>query len=54
MYHLRILSEDKMANLSQSYDNVVITPKETSSALDLVIQNLSKSFGFVGNLGGKK
>lgn len=54
VYHLRILSEDKMANLSQSYDNVVITPKETSSALDLVIQNLSKSFGFVGNLGGKK
>ncbi len=54
VYHLRILSEDKMSNLSQSYDNVVITPKETSSALNLVIQNLSKSFGFVGNLGGKK
>jgi hypothetical protein len=54
VYHLRILTEDKMANLSQSYDNVVITPKETSSALNLVIENLSKSFGFVGSLGGKK
>ncbi len=54
VYHLRILTEDKRANLSQSYDNVVITPKETSSALNLVIQNLSKSFGFINNFGGKK
>lgn len=54
VYHLRILTEDKTNNLSQSYDNVVITPKETSSALNLVIDNLSKSFGFIGNIGGLK
>lgn len=54
VYHLRILTEDKMANMSQSYDNVVITPKETSSALNLVIQNLSKSFGFISNFGTEK
>jgi len=52
VYHLRVLTEDKMVNLTQSYDNVVITPKATKSALNLVIENLSKSFGFVSNLSG--
>ncbi|MCW1949380.1 MAG: fibronectin type III domain-containing protein [Candidatus Shapirobacteria bacterium] len=54
VYHMRIITEDKMTNGSQSYDNVVITPKETSSALNLVIQNLSKSFGFISNFGTMK
>jgi len=52
VYHLRVITEDKMANVTVSSDNVVITPKETKSALDLVIENLSKSFGFINNLSG--
>lgn len=52
VYHLRVITEDKMANITVSSDNVVITPKETKSALDLVIENLSKSFGFISNLSG--
>ncbi|HPT66181.1 MAG TPA: fibronectin type III domain-containing protein [Candidatus Woesebacteria bacterium] len=52
VYHFRVVTEDKIGNVSMSYDNVVITSKETKSALDLVIENLSKSFGFVSNLSG--
>lgn len=52
VYHLRVLSEDKSANLSVSYDNVVLTTKATRSALDLVVESLSKSFGFVKNISG--
>jgi len=50
VYHLRVLAEDRVGNLATSYDNVVITPKATRSALDLVVENLSKSFGFFNNL----
>ncbi|MFA5828558.1 MAG: fibronectin type III domain-containing protein [Candidatus Shapirobacteria bacterium] len=50
VYHLRVLAEDRVQNLTMSYDNVVITPKATRSALDLVVENLSKSFGFFNNL----
>ena len=52
VYHLRVLSEDKVGNLTKSYDNVLITSKATKSALNLVIENLSKSFGFISNLSG--
>lgn len=52
VYHFRVITEDKIGNATVSHDNVVITPKETRSALDLVIENLSKSFGFVSNLSG--
>ena len=52
VYHLRVLSEDKSLNLSISYDNVVLTTKATRSALDLVVESLSKSFGFVKNISG--
>jgi hypothetical protein len=52
VYHLRVVTEDKIGNAAMSYDNVVITSKETKSALNLVIENLSKSFGFVSNLSG--
>jgi len=52
VYHFRVVTEDKIGNVNMSYDNVVITSKETRSALDLVIENLSKSFGFVSNLSG--
>lgn len=50
IYHLRALSKDKSNNLAQSFDTVIITPKSTKDALDLVIQNLSATFGFLNNL----
>ena len=50
VYHLRVVTKDKMGNVSQSYDNVVVMPKATKSALDLVVGSLSKSFGFFSNL----
>jgi hypothetical protein len=47
IYHLRALSKDKADNLGQSLDTVIITPKSTKDALNLVIENLSKTFGFL-------
>lgn len=52
VYHFRVVTEDRIGNATVSYDNVVITPKETRSAFDLVIENLSKSFGFVSGFSG--
>ncbi len=46
-YHLRALSKDEGGNTGQSIDTVTITPKATTSALDLVIGNLSEVFGFL-------
>lgn len=50
IYHLRALSKDKSTNLGTSFDTVVITPKSTKDALNLVIDNLSKTFGFLKNI----
>ncbi|MFH0773128.1 MAG: hypothetical protein V1922_02350 [bacterium] len=47
IYHLRALSKDKGNNVGQSLDTVIITPKSTKDALNLVIDNLSKTFGFI-------
>jgi hypothetical protein len=47
VYHLRALAKDSYGNLAQSVDKVIITPKATESALDLVITNLSSVFGFL-------
>lgn len=47
IYHLRALSKDKANNVGQSLDTVIITPKSTKDALNLVIDNLSKTFGFL-------
>lgn len=47
IYHLRALSKDKGNNVGQSLDTVIITPKSTKDALNLVIDNLSKTFGFL-------
>jgi hypothetical protein len=52
VYHLRVVSKDKNENIAYSYDNVIVTPKATQSALNLVINSLSKSFGFVSNFSG--
>jgi len=54
IYHLRALSKDKAGNLATSFDMVVITPKATKSALSLVIESLSKTFGFLGGLNIKQ
>jgi hypothetical protein len=50
VYHLRVITKDKIGNLGESYDNVVVMPKATKSALDLVVGSLSKSFSFFSNL----
>ncbi|GAB4026676.1 MAG: hypothetical protein Fur0011_2860 [Candidatus Microgenomates bacterium] len=50
VYHLKVVSADKANNESQSIDQVVITPKATRSALNLVISNLSQAFGFLGGI----
>lgn len=51
VYHLKIISKDRIGNLVESLDTVTVTPKATKSALDLVVNSLSKSFGFFENLG---
>jgi hypothetical protein len=50
VYHFKALSKDKSGNLAESVDTVVITPKATQSALNLVVGNLSQAFGFLGGL----
>lgn len=50
VYHVRVVTKDKIGNATQSWDNVIITPKATRSALNLVVDSLSKSFGFFSNL----
>ena len=48
VYHLRALSKDQYSNVGESVDKVVITPKATDNALDLVVSNMSLIFGFLG------
>ncbi len=47
IYHLRALSKDKTNNNGKSGDYVVVTPKSTKDALNLVIESLSKTFKFL-------
>jgi len=47
IYHLQATSKDKAGNVGKSFDTVVVTPKSTQAALTLVIENLSKTFGFL-------
>lgn len=49
VYHLRAISKDKAGNEAKSVDNVMITPKATDNALDLVITSLTEAFGFFGS-----
>lgn len=51
IYHLRAVSKDKSSNVGQSFDTVIVTPKSTKDALNLVIDNLAKTFGFLKNIG---
>ncbi len=50
IYHFRIMSADKNKNKGISQDVVVITPNATKDALNLVVDKLSKTFGFLKRL----
>lgn len=52
VYHLKVVTKDRIGNVTESFDSVVVTPKATKSAFDLVVGSLSKSFGFVNGLSG--
>ncbi|KKS93597.1 MAG: hypothetical protein UV68_C0019G0001 [Candidatus Collierbacteria bacterium GW2011_GWC2_43_12] len=52
VYHFKAMSADKTNNVGESTDMVIITPKATQSALNLVVGNLSQAFGFLGGLAG--
>lgn len=52
VYRLKAVSADLGNNTAESIDTVVITPKATQSALNLVVGNLSQAFGFLGGLAG--
>lgn len=47
VYHLRAISKDEYGNTAESIDKVVITPKATENALDLVITSMSSIFEFL-------
>lgn len=47
VYHLRAISKDSYSNEAKSINKVVITPKATENALDLVVNSLSATFGFL-------
>jgi len=50
VYHLKAVSQDEAGNEAQSIDSVIITPKATDSALNLVVNNLSQAFSFLKNV----
>lgn len=47
VYHLRAVSQDAAGNVGESMDKVVVTPRATENALDLVLSNLQFIFGFM-------
>lgn len=47
VYHLRAISVDAAGNEAFSVDKVVVTPKATENALDLVVNNLVGIFSFL-------
>jgi hypothetical protein len=49
VYHLRAITKDEAGNEGASLDKVVVTPKATENALDLVMTNLDFIFGFLQN-----
>lgn len=50
IYHLRAVSKDKGGNVGSSQDTVIVTPRSTKDALNIVIENLTQTFGFLGGL----
>jgi hypothetical protein len=47
IYHLRAVTKDLADNEGLSLDKVVVTPKATENAMDLVLNNLQFTFGFL-------
>lgn len=47
VYHLRAISKDSNGNPGRSIDTATIAPKVTDDALNLVLQNLRETFGFL-------
>lgn len=47
VYHMRAVSTDAAGNEAFSIDKVVVTPKATENALDLVVNNLVGIFSFL-------
>jgi hypothetical protein len=50
IYHFRVISKDKAGNIGYSEDTVIITPRATKDALNLVIQSLGRTFSFLNNV----
>jgi len=50
VYRYRVLSRDRSDNKTTSEAYVLLTPQKEVSALDLIIQNLQSSFGWVRKL----
>jgi hypothetical protein len=49
-YHLRAVSKDGAGNLTKGDDNVIITGKKKDSVLDIILEKLRDTFGFLGNI----
>ncbi|MFH1910310.1 MAG: hypothetical protein ABIJ72_03955, partial [bacterium] len=49
-YHLRVLSRDKGANLSESSDQSIIAGEVPKSIFNLLIDTFNNVFGWVGKL----
>ena len=47
IYHLRSKATDKSGNISYSEDTAVITKRPATSAFNLILQSLSKAFGWL-------
>jgi hypothetical protein len=47
VYHFKALSQDANANISESKNNVTITPKKSDNALDIVLRGLEGIFSFL-------
>lgn len=47
IYQLRALSKDKSGNNGASFDTVIVTPAATKDVLNLVVNKLSSTFGFL-------
>jgi hypothetical protein len=53
LYHLRAVSKDRAGNLANSTDTTAITGKVQKSVIDLIINSLQQSLGFLSRMFGK-
>lgn len=50
IYHLRVVSKDKAGNNGTSEDTTAITGKMQKSVVDIILNSLQRSFGFLNKL----